>query len=112
MEEAASAQAVKRGHQVTMIKVPDNEDDTSFQEWIKSGSPMIFPKQHISTLLTPPDSPTIPTKTPKKPLNPISLPPNEGVGPMYVRKDKVTSPTVATPSVAGAKVEEAPHQWM
>ncbi len=29
-KEAASAQAVKRGHQVTMIEVPDDEDDTSF----------------------------------------------------------------------------------
>ncbi len=32
--EAASAQAVKRGHQVTMIEVPDDEDDTSFQKWV------------------------------------------------------------------------------
>ncbi len=29
-QEAASTQAVKRGHQVTFIEVPDNEDVTSF----------------------------------------------------------------------------------
>ncbi len=29
-QEAASAQVGERGHQVTMIEVPDNEDDTSF----------------------------------------------------------------------------------
>ncbi len=33
-KEAASAQVVKRGHQVTMIEVPDDEDDTSFQKWV------------------------------------------------------------------------------
>ncbi len=31
-QEATSAQVVKRGHQVTMIEVPDDEDDTSFQK--------------------------------------------------------------------------------
>ena len=29
-QEAASAQAVERGHQATLIEVPDNEDITSF----------------------------------------------------------------------------------
>ncbi len=29
-EEAASAQAVKRGHQVEVEEIPDDEDDTSF----------------------------------------------------------------------------------
>ncbi len=29
-QEAASAQAVERGHQVTLTEIPDNEDDTSF----------------------------------------------------------------------------------
>ncbi len=29
-EEAASAQAVKRGHQVQLEEIPDDKDDTSF----------------------------------------------------------------------------------
>ena len=53
-------------------------------------------------LPTPPESPT-------KTTSPL---PNEGVGPTYVRNNEVTSPTVATPSAASAKVREAPHQWM
>ncbi|SJL08497.1 uncharacterized protein ARMOST_11861 [Armillaria ostoyae] len=32
--EAASAQAVERGHQVTCIEVPDEDDDTAFQLWL------------------------------------------------------------------------------
>ncbi|SJL15199.1 uncharacterized protein ARMOST_18685 [Armillaria ostoyae] len=32
--EAASAQAVKRGHSVTCIEVPDEDDDTAFQLWL------------------------------------------------------------------------------
>ncbi|SJL18609.1 uncharacterized protein ARMOST_22206 [Armillaria ostoyae] len=32
--EAASAQAVNRGHSVTCIKVPDEDDDTAFQLWL------------------------------------------------------------------------------
>ncbi len=101
-QEAASAQAVKRGHQVTMIEVPDDEDDTSFQKWVASGSLTIFPKQCISMLLTPPDSLTIPN----------SLPLNEGVGLTRDKKNRVTSPMVAMPSVASAKVREVPHRWM
>ncbi len=30
-EEAASVQVVKRGHQVQIEEIPDDEDDTSFQ---------------------------------------------------------------------------------
>ncbi len=101
-EEAASTQAVKRGHQVTMIEVPDKDDDVSFQRWLATGSPMIFPKPRTTTLPTPLESPEIPTR----PL------PNEGVVPTCIRKDKVTSPTVAMPSTASAKVPEAPHQWL
>ncbi len=101
-QEAASAQAVKRGHQVTMIEVPDDEDDTSFQKWVAKGSPMTSPKQHVNTLPTPPESPTIPTR---------SLPKKE-VSSTYIKMNKVTSPMVAMPSAAGAKVLEAPHQWM
>ncbi len=63
-KEAASAQAVKRGHQVTAVEIPDNEDDTSFIKWVAKGSPMISPGPQEVILLTPPDSPMIPTKTP------------------------------------------------
>ncbi len=63
-KEAASTQAVKRGHQVTMIEVPDDEDDMSFRKWVANGSPTISPKRREIALLTPPDSPTTPTKTP------------------------------------------------
>ncbi len=31
--EAASTQAVKRGFKVSMVEVPDAEDDTSFRKW-------------------------------------------------------------------------------
>ncbi len=83
--EAASAQAVKRGHLVTMIEVPDEEDNTAYQQWLANRSPIASPKQHKTALLTPPDSPILTTKTL----------PNEGV--------EVTSPMVAMPSVASAK---------
>ncbi|SJL18642.1 uncharacterized protein ARMOST_22239 [Armillaria ostoyae] len=33
-QEAASAQAVNRGHSVTCIEVPDEDDDTAFQLWL------------------------------------------------------------------------------
>ncbi len=99
-KEAASAQAVNRGHTVTMIEVPDEEDDVSYQTWIAQGSPTISPIRKSVVLPTPLDSP----KT-------TSLPPNEGVGPTCVHKDEVTSPTVAVPSTASAKVVEAPHRW-
>ncbi|PBK58911.1 hypothetical protein ARMSODRAFT_1027861 [Armillaria solidipes] len=33
-KEAASTQAVKRGHAVTMVKVPDKEDDMVYQVWL------------------------------------------------------------------------------
>ncbi|SJL15225.1 uncharacterized protein ARMOST_18711 [Armillaria ostoyae] len=32
--EAASAQAVNRGHSVTCIEIPDEDDDTAFQLWL------------------------------------------------------------------------------
>ncbi len=100
-KEAASAQAVKRGHQVTMVEIPDDEDDTSFRKWVTGGSPTISLKRKLAVLPTPPE---LPTKT-NSPL------PNEGVGPTHVSKNEVTSPTVATPSMASAKVQEAPHRW-
>ncbi len=101
-KEAASAQAVKRGHTVTMIEVPDAEDDTAFRQWQKRGSPIASPKRSTTTLPTPPESPT-------KTTSPL---PNEGVGPTCITKNEVTSPTVAMPSAASAKVQEAPHRWM
>lgn len=89
---SASAQAVKRGHQVAMIEVPDEEDDFSYQKWVANGSPTISPKRPNPTLPTPPDSPT---QAPMKPIHP-----------------EVTSPTVATPSMASAKAPETPQGWL
>ncbi len=43
-QEAASIQAVKRGHTVTMIEVPDHDDDTTYRRWLAKGSPMASPK--------------------------------------------------------------------
>ncbi len=40
-QETASTQAVKRGHQVAMIEVPDEEDDTAYQRWLAKGSPIV-----------------------------------------------------------------------
>ncbi len=87
-KEAASTQAVNRGHTVTMIEVPDEEDDTAYRRWLEKGSLVVSPKRKSVELLTPPESPTC------------------------VSKNEVTSPTVAAPSTASAKVVEAPHQWM
>ncbi len=42
-KEAASTQAVERGHQVAMIEVPDEEDDTAYQQWLAKGSPIVTP---------------------------------------------------------------------
>ncbi len=42
-KEAASAQVVERGHQVAMIEVPDEEDDTAYQRWLAKGSPIVTP---------------------------------------------------------------------
>ncbi|SJL00960.1 uncharacterized protein ARMOST_04273 [Armillaria ostoyae] len=45
-QEAASAQAVKRGHQVTCIEVPDEDDDKAFQIWLaKERTPTIVKKE-------------------------------------------------------------------
>ncbi len=54
---SASAQAVKRGHQVAMIEVPDEDDDTAYQRWLAKGSPLVTPTRPVATLPTPPDSP-------------------------------------------------------
>ncbi len=69
-KEAASAQAVNRGHTVTMIEVPDEEDDASYRKWVAKGSPTISPIRKSAELPTPPDSPRT-----------TSPPPNKGGGP-------------------------------
>ncbi len=56
-QEAASAQAVKRGPQVAMIEVSDKEDNTAYQQWVAKGSPIVTPTQPVMTLATPPNSP-------------------------------------------------------
>ncbi|SJL18324.1 uncharacterized protein ARMOST_21910 [Armillaria ostoyae] len=44
-QEAASAQAVQRGHPTTMIEVPDEEDDMAYQIWLaKERLPTIVKK--------------------------------------------------------------------
>ncbi|SJL16146.1 uncharacterized protein ARMOST_19665 [Armillaria ostoyae] len=46
---AASAQAVNRGHSVTCIEVPDEDDDTAFQLWLaKERTPAIAKKEATS----------------------------------------------------------------
>ncbi|SJL13289.1 uncharacterized protein ARMOST_16729 [Armillaria ostoyae] len=53
--EAASAQAVNRGHSVTCIEVPDEDDDTAFQLWLaKERTPTVVKKgdEHSSVLTT------------------------------------------------------------
>ncbi|SJL00989.1 uncharacterized protein ARMOST_04303 [Armillaria ostoyae] len=47
--EAASAQAVNRGHSVTCIEIPDEDDDTAFQLWLaKERTPAIAKKEATS----------------------------------------------------------------
>ncbi len=100
---SASAQAGKRGHQVAMIEVPDEEDDTTYQRWLAKGSPIVTPTRPVATLPTPPDSP-------------IQIGRTYTDGQTYQdwqTQGKVTSPTVVVPSVANAKVQEVPRQgWM
>ncbi|SJL10874.1 uncharacterized protein ARMOST_14269 [Armillaria ostoyae] len=44
-KEAASAQAVERGHSVSIIEVPDEDDDTAYQIWLaKERTPAIAKK--------------------------------------------------------------------
>ncbi len=47
---STSAEAVKRGHQVAMIEVPDEDDDTAYQWWLTKGSPIVTPTQPVTTL--------------------------------------------------------------
>ncbi len=100
---SASAQAVKRGHQVAMIEVPDKDDDTAYQRWLAKGSPIVTPTRPVATLPTPPDSP-------------IQIGQTYTDGQTYhdwQAQGKVTSPTVVAPSAANTKVREVPRQgWM
>ncbi len=99
----ASTQAVKRGHQVAMIEVPDEDDDTAYQRWLAKGSPIVTPTRPVATLPTPPDSP-------------IQIGRTYTDGQTYQdwqTQGKVTSPMVVAPSAASAKVQEVPRQgWM
>ncbi len=95
-KEAAGAQAVKRGHTVTMIEIPDPDDDTAYRQWLKRDCPTVSLKRESAAVLSPPDSPNTTRRSP-----------NEGVGPTC----EVTSPTVAASSTTSAKVKEAPHRW-
>ncbi len=72
-QEAASAQAVKRGPTVTMIEVPNLDDNTTYRQWLEKGSPVGSLKRKSAELLTPPDSPKSSETT--SPL------PNKGGGP-------------------------------
>ncbi|SJL15338.1 uncharacterized protein ARMOST_18831 [Armillaria ostoyae] len=48
--EAASAQAVNRGHSVTCIEIPDEDDDTAFQLWLaKERTPAIAKEGAMSS---------------------------------------------------------------
>ncbi|SJL15215.1 uncharacterized protein ARMOST_18701 [Armillaria ostoyae] len=56
--EAASTQAVNRGHPVTCIEIPDEDDDTAFQLWLaKERTPTIAKKEATS------DKPARPSPT-------------------------------------------------
>ncbi len=77
-QEAASAQAVKRGHMVTMIEVPDPDNDTAYRQWLQKGSPIVSLKQSTATLPTLPESLT-------KTTSPL---PNEGVGQLTLERTR------------------------
>ncbi len=64
-KEAASAQAVKRGHQVKVEEVPDDEDDTSFQLSQKTNKKS--PVAHEETQSTVAESSNSGVKTEKVP---------------------------------------------
>ncbi|SJL01340.1 uncharacterized protein ARMOST_04660 [Armillaria ostoyae] len=53
-QEAASAQAVNRGHQVSIIEVPDEDDDTAYQIWLaKERAPAIARKSNEPSSVPP-----------------------------------------------------------
>ncbi len=55
--ESASTQAVKRGHQVIMVEVPDEEDNTAYRWWLTKGSSIVSLTRRTAMLPTLPDSP-------------------------------------------------------
>ncbi|SJL11766.1 uncharacterized protein ARMOST_15175 [Armillaria ostoyae] len=48
-QEAASAQAVYRGHSVTCIEVPDEDDDASFQIWLAKERTLTVTKKEATS---------------------------------------------------------------
>ncbi|SJL18319.1 uncharacterized protein ARMOST_21905 [Armillaria ostoyae] len=66
-QEAASAQAVNRGHSVTCIEVPDEDDDTAYQTWLA--------KERLPTETKKGDEPSSvpPTKTNMKWFKPFEV---------------------------------------
>ncbi|KAK0226783.1 hypothetical protein EDD85DRAFT_958544 [Armillaria nabsnona] len=71
-QEAASAQAVERGHTVSMIEVPDEEDNTSFQRWKKAHVIPSVEKEVISpTVVGPSPVNTKATEVPPEWLKPF-----------------------------------------
>ncbi|PBK71774.1 hypothetical protein ARMSODRAFT_1016762 [Armillaria solidipes] len=54
-EDSVSAQTVKKGNSVTMVEVPDEEDDTAFHQWTahqKEASPFIEGSKMMTPVLT------------------------------------------------------------
>ncbi len=71
-KEAASAQAVKRGHQVKVEEIPDDEDDTSFRLSQKTNqSPSRTPEVTQSTVAKSLDSGAKTEKVPHEWLKPF-----------------------------------------
>ncbi len=91
------------GHQVTLIEVPDKEDDTAYQRWITKGSPIVTPTQPVATL---PMLLTLRSRSDECTTD----------GQTYQdwqTQSKETSPMVVAPTMADAKVREVPCQgWM
>ncbi len=71
-EEAASAQAVKRGHQVQIKEIPDDKDDTSFRLNQKTNQiPSVVHEETQLTVAEPLDSSAKTEKVPYKWLKPF-----------------------------------------
>ncbi len=71
-KEAASAQVVKRGHQVKVEEIPDDKDDTSFQLSQQTNrDPPVAPEETQSTVAEPLDSGVKTEKVPHEWLKPF-----------------------------------------
>ncbi len=102
-KEAASTQVVERGHQVAMIEVPDEEDDTAYQWWLAKGSPIVTPTRPVAMLPMPPDSPIQIGRTYT----------DSQTYQDWQTQSKVTSPTVVASTATNAKAQEVSHQgWI